>query len=150
VLVAEGGADAKMWTRVEGTDGFKWVVAGSLEYQDRGIKQVEVGIKLKVSNTATFLKQNKPKDHLVCIVIVHEGGYISFWSQDSWDFLYAIKLRASGARKIVFENSNRFMAALTDTGGVEVWKVKGKDARHSWDLDFTTVTQIESNQFKEN
>jgi hypothetical protein len=62
--------------------------------------------------------------------MVHEGGYVSFWSQDSWDFLYAIKLHASGARKIVFEHSSRFMAALTDEGGVEVWQVKGVDARH--------------------
>lgn len=109
-----------------------------------------MGVKLKVSNAQNSLGASKEKNHLVSISILHEGGYISFWSQKTWDFLYAIKLRASGARKIVFENSFRFMAALTTSGGVEVWKIKGKDARHSWDLNFTSVTQIESNQFKEN
>jgi hypothetical protein len=42
------------------------------------------------------------------------------------------------------------MAALTDKGGVEVWKLKGQDARHWWDLDFTSVSQIEVNSCKEN
>jgi hypothetical protein len=72
--------------------------------------------------------------------LLHQGGYISFWDQDSWEFVYSIKLRANDASKIVFEHSNRFMAALTDKGGVEVWKLKGQDARHWWDLNFTSVT----------
>lgn len=32
ILVAEGGSEAKMWTKVEGEDCSKWVIAGTLEY----------------------------------------------------------------------------------------------------------------------
>jgi hypothetical protein len=32
ILVAEGGSEAKMWTKVDGEDTSKWVIAGTLEY----------------------------------------------------------------------------------------------------------------------
>lgn len=52
--------------------------------------------------------------------------------------------------KIIFEQSCRYMAGMTSEGKVEVWKLKTKDAKFHWSLNFDSVTQIESNPLKEN
>ena len=44
----------------------------------------------------------------------------------------------------------RFLASLTEEGGVEVWKIKGKQENHAWDLAFNSVRDIFNNPDKEN
>jgi hypothetical protein len=90
-VVSEGGDQAKVWKKV----GDKFSIHNCLEYQDRVIKQLESGIKLKLSNSTT--------GDSTCVALLHEGGYISFWDHQSMEFVYSIKLRANDAKKIVFE-----------------------------------------------
>ena len=42
------------------------------------------------------------------------------------------------------------MAVLTEQGSVEVWKMKGFDAKYEWSLDFKSVSRIEANPTIEN
>ena len=42
------------------------------------------------------------------------------------------------------------MAALTEDGSVEIWKLKGQDAKYQWGLNFNSVTDIEANSSVEN
>lgn len=55
---------------------------------------------------------------------------------------------------MVFEKSHRFFAALTTSGGVEVWSAKGSSEDsyecHQWDLNFKSVADIEANSLREN
>lgn len=51
---------------------------------------------------------------------------------------------------VVFESSCRYLASLTVQGSVEVWKLKGLDAKYEWGLEFNSVTQIEANACVEN
>jgi hypothetical protein len=44
----------------------------------------------------------------------------------------------------------RFLASLTHDGGVEVWKVKGEQEQHQWDLNFKSITNLINNPCKEN
>ena len=63
--------------------------------------------------------------------------------------MYAFKLRTE-AKKLVWETSFRFMAALTEEGGVEVYKVKGESEKYQWQLGFHSVGDIMNNPYKEN
>jgi hypothetical protein len=60
----------------------------------------------------------------------------------------------SPSKKVVFEKSNRYFAALTEAGSVEVWSVKGTGEAaheaHQWDLNFKSVKDIQVNSSKEN
>lgn len=62
---------------------------------------------------------------------------------------YAFRLN-SPSRKIVFESSTRYLAALTQEGGVEVWKIKGKHETYEWSLNFKSVKELLNNPNKEN
>jgi hypothetical protein len=83
------------------------------------------------------------------IAILH-GHDISFWSQDTFRFTHKITLN-NPCSKVVFEKSNRYLAGLTEVGGVEVWSIKGAHETHHWDLNFNSVGNIEvpnkENQF---
>ena len=52
--------------------------------------------------------------------------------------------------KIAFEASYRYFVALTDNGSISVWKLKGDEAKHFWDLNFNTVTDVVANTAIEN
>jgi len=71
--------------------------------------------------------------------LLHESGKVTFWNVSSWQLVYSFELLKE-ASKIVFESSFRYIAALTTSGGVEVWKLRGHDAKHWWNLDFDSVT----------
>ena len=58
--------------------------------------------------------------------------------------MYSFKLN-NDSKKIVYESSYRFLASLTVNGSVEVWKTKGSQEKHWWDLDFKSVSNIENN-----
>ena len=83
------------------------------------------------------------------LVFLHENGVLTFWNQDTLDFLYSFRLN-SASKKIVFESSMRYLASLTAEGSVEVWKIKGAQERHWWDLNFKSVKDVISNSGKEN
>lgn len=57
-------------------------------------------------------------------------------------------------KKVVFEKSHRYFAALGLNGGVEVWSIKGSSAEsheaHQWDLNFKSVKDIQVNSATEN
>ena len=38
----------------------------------------------------------------------------------------------------------------TDKGQIEVWRLKGTDAKYEWGLEFNSVTKIEANKTIEN
>ena len=101
------------------------------------------GIKLRLNNVQTS------KGASTTLAILHENGWISFWAQNGWQFAYAFKLN-SPASKIIFESSFRHLAALTETGQVEVWRMKGVDAKFEWGLQFHSVACIEANTTVEN
>ena len=42
------------------------------------------------------------------------------------------------------------MASLSEKGSVEVWRLKGMDARYDWSLNFKSVRKIEANAAIEN
>jgi hypothetical protein len=42
------------------------------------------------------------------------------------------------------------MASLSETGGIEVWKIKGAHEKHEWNLGFNSVKDLINNPTKEN
>lgn len=52
--------------------------------------------------------------------------------------------------KIAFEASYRYIVALTQKGSVSVWKMKGQEPSHQWDLNFKSVSDIVVNTSIEN
>jgi hypothetical protein len=44
----------------------------------------------------------------------------------------------------------RYLASLNIDGGVEVWKIKGEQESHEWDLAFKSVKELINNPNKEN
>jgi hypothetical protein len=40
------------------------------------------------------------------------------------------------SKKVIFENSHRYLASLSESGSVEVWSIKGEFECHQWDLNF--------------
>lgn len=70
-----------------------------------------------------------------------------------FQFKHSISLNQP-CKKVVFEKSHRYFAALTLSGGVEVWSAKGSSLEaheaHQWDLNFKSVRDIEANSSKEN
>ena len=82
-----------------------------------------------------------------CLAVLHKHGNVSFWSQDDFSFITAIKLNQP-SQKIVFESSNRFMASLTASASLEVWKLPS--LKHWWDLAFVSITDVFNNPHKEN
>lgn len=101
-----------MWTKINE----KWVVRVLLSYQESAVKQIIPDLKLRVANRSSGVAR--------CLGLVHEDGRISFWSQDTWQFAYSFSLN-SPSKKVVFESSHRYLASVTQEGGVEVWKLKG-------------------------
>ena len=90
------------------------------------------------------------KSAITTLAMLHEHGWVSFWAQnDGWQFTYAFKLN-DPAQKIVVERSSRYLASLTEGGSVEVWRLKGADAKFEWELQFKSVTDIVSNTTIEN
>ena len=83
------------------------------------------------------------------LAVLHEDGWVSFWVQSTWQFAYAFKLNTP-AKRIIFECSDRYLASLTEAGQVEVWKLKGVDAKYQWGLQFNSVTNIVANATIEN
>ncbi len=85
------------------------------------------GIKLRLSNAVSR------KEASATLAILHENGWVSFWAQNGWQFAYSFKLN-SPATKIIVVSSSVYLAALSETGQVEVWRMKGVDAKFEWGL----------------
>jgi len=81
--------------------------------------------------------------------LLHKGGVLSFWDQETFTFLYSFRLKEP-SKKVVFETSMRYLASLSENGGVEVWKIKGMHEKHEWNLSFNSVKDIINNPSKEN
>lgn len=108
------------------------------------VRQVVANVKLRLGTL-----KNKDGNHPRCLAVLHKGGYISFWNQHSWSFVYLIKLNKD-SKKVIFETSSRYLVALSREGSVEVWNLKGKTEHHSWDLNFKSLGDIINNDGKEN
>jgi hypothetical protein len=80
---------------------------------------------------------------------LHENGVLSFFDQENFAFIHSFRLNKV-SKKVVFETSMRFVASLATDGGVEVWKIKGEEEVHQWDLQFKSVTDLLNNPCKEN
>ena len=86
------------------------------------------------------------------IALLHTSdntSILSFWGLDSFHFKHAITLN-SPCTKVVFEKSHRYFAALTTSGSVEVWQIRGEHEVHHWDLRFKSVRDIQTNSHSEN
>jgi hypothetical protein len=83
------------------------------------------------------------------IAILHEGGVITFWNEDTLELVYTFRLNAP-SKMVVFETSYRYLASLTENGSVEIWKVKGKSESYQWSLSFKSVVAILNNPTREN
>ena len=83
------------------------------------------------------------------LVFLHENGVLSFWNQETFEFLYSFKLNST-SKKVIFESSMRYLASLSIEGSVEVWKIKGPQEKYWWDLSFKSVRDIINNPGKEN
>eukprot|EP00347_Sterkiella_histriomuscorum_P004204 403361349 len=139
-FICGNGNQIQIWTRNQATN--QWQINDQFNYQGLDIVEIHTDIKLRNQ----IENQNSKK----CLVILHEGGVVTYWDQDNYfRFVVSFKLNQE-SKKIVFESSNRFMASLTVNGGVEVWKTKGVYVKHQWDLDFKSVKDIQNNSQKEN
>lgn len=49
------------------------------------------------------------------------------------------------SKKVIFENSHRYLASLSESGSVEVWSIKGEFECHQWDLNFKSIADIQNN-----
>ena len=122
-----GQKDIKIWTSVQGTEGqFSWIATAALKYMDQRVKQMVGGIRLRLTNTMTTKANNY-------LAVVHENGWVSFWSTVSWQLAYTFKLN-NQPKKVVFESSCRYLASLSVDGHVEVWRIKGEEAKYKWGL----------------
>lgn len=86
------------------------------------------------------------------VAILHSSdntSVLTFWNESNLQFSHAIVLNQV-AKKVVFEKSHRYLAALTIKGGVEVWSVRGAHEAHQWDLNFKSVSDIQANTVREN
>ena len=84
------------------------------------------GIRLRISEIMTTKANNY-------LAVVHENGWVSFWSSGSWQLAYTFKLN-NLPKKVVFESSCRYLASLSINGQVEVWRIKGEQAKFKWEL----------------
>ena len=75
---------------------------------------------------------------------------MSFWTQETWQLAYSFRLNAPDSKCIIFESSFRYLASLSARGSVEVWRLKGLDAKLDWSLEFKSVSRIEANAALEN
>jgi hypothetical protein len=136
VAVCLGNDEVKIW---QISQDAKWSVVASLHYQGLTVRQI-LPCKLR-------LKSKKGTG--MHLAVLHEKGHISFWSREDWT-LDSSMATHSETTKIVFEASYRYLAALKPTGSVSVWKMKGEEPSHQWDLNFHSVTKIVSNPLVEN
>ena len=141
--VCIGNEDVRIWSSFESKTDAKdqqarqvWQVVAALNYRDLKAKQLVANVRLRLSNMNSHsIKKDETRGKTAsCLAVLHEGGWVSFWTQDSWQLAYQFRLDSAKITKIVFESSCRFLAALTSTGSVEVWRLKGMDARYDWGL----------------
>ena len=93
---------------------------------DQRVKQMVGGIRLRLTNTMTTKANNY-------LAVIHENGWVSFWSTVNWQLAYTFKLN-NQPKKVVFESSYRYLASLSVDGHVEVWRIKGEEAKYKWGL----------------
>lgn len=121
-VVGVNGDKIQVWTQYEPK---KWTIQAEFNYQQLDVLEIHTNIRFRLDN-ATRTNQK-------CLVFLHESGIISFYDQENFEFVHSFRLNKA-SKKVVFETSMRYMASLNLEGGVEVWKVKGEEERHQWDL----------------
>jgi hypothetical protein len=115
----------------------RWSVVAVLNFQGLTVRQI-LACKLRLND-----KKGK------CLALLHEKGCVSFWSAKDWHLVGEFSMHTD-VSKIIFEASFRYLAALKTNGSVSVWKMKGTDPSHQWDLDFKSVADIVANSAVEN
>lgn len=134
VAVCLGNEEVKVW-KCDAEN--KWTVVASLSFQNLPVRQIQL-CKLR------FKQECGP-----CLALLHEEGCLSFWSINGWQLESVLQMHAS-ATKVIFEASFRYLAALKSNGSVSVWRLKGEEPSHQWDLNFTSVQDIVVNSAIEN
>ena len=123
----------KIWNSTKSPEGrTQWSVAASLKYQEQRVRQLVSSVRLRL----TCLLTSKSDNYLA---VLHEYGWVSFWSTDTWQLAYTFKLN-NESKKIIFESSYRYLASLSVDGQVEVWRMKGEQAKYKWGLTFKSAT----------
>lgn len=150
---------AQFWQlrRVSAQDKLKyrWQVIREIVYshgaQDDDtscIVQVQTGVKLRLRE---FQKVGSQR----CVAMLHQGpnltgpARITFWREGTLEFVHQITFK-NPIVKVVFEKSYRYMAALTAEGAVEVWSLLNDEESHLWNLNFTSIADIEASRSYEN
>jgi len=98
----------------EGETRLVWQVVSALRFRDLNVKMLVPNVRLRLSNSASR-KASSSSSGNTSLAVLHENGWVSFWSQDGWQFSYSFRLNAP-AKSIVFESSSRYLASLTEKG----------------------------------
>lgn len=138
-IIATNGPEITIWNQYKPNS---WGIYQTLDYQNLPILQTITNAKLRLHSEVTTSAQKIATKYLV---FLHEGGVVSYWNQDTFIFVHSFTLNSQNAIKLIFESSYRFLASLNSEGSVEVWKVKGKEEKHWWDLQFKSVKDIQNN-----
>ena len=104
--------------------------------------QLVSGVRLRLTNIFCGKASNY-------LAILHEYGWVSYWSTETWQLATVFKLN-NESKKIIFESSYRYLSSLSVDGQVEVWRMKGENPKFKWGLEFKSATQIETNSSTEN
>jgi hypothetical protein len=140
-IVIANGSKIQVWSAAASGEKKKWEVKAEVNYQGLKVVQITPDIRYRLgAKQDTVIK---------ALVFLHENGVLSFWNQETLEFLYSLKLNST-SKKVVFESSMRYLASLTVEGSVEVWKIKGAQEKYWWDLSFKSVKDIINNPGKEN
>jgi hypothetical protein len=142
-IVIVNGSKIQVWGAASASaEKKKWGVKAEFNYQGLKVMQIVPDVRYRLGAT-------KQGTLISALVFLHENGVLSFWNQETLEFLYSFKLNST-SKKVVFESSMRYLASLTAEGRVEVWKIKGAQEKYWWDLSFRSVKDIINNPDKEN
>ena len=142
-IVIVNGSKIQVWGAASASaEKKKWGVKAEFKYQGLKVVQIVPDVRYRLGAT-------KQGTVIRALVFLHENGVLSFWNQETIEFLYSFKLNST-SKKVVFESSMRYLASLTAEGSAEVWKIKGAQEKYWWDLSFRSVKDIINNPDKEN
>ena len=97
--MSAGGSEIKIWTKISQKDDSGevktvWSVVSALKFRNLTVMQMIDGTKLRLTNTE---RPQKDSDSNSNLAVLHEGGWVTFWSQDNHQFNYGFKLNSSEA-----------------------------------------------------
>ena len=90
--VCIGNEEVRVWSRFEKPAESQdqaarqvWQVVAALNYRDLKIKQLVANVKLRLSNLNSSSRgERQSADSAPNLALLHEDGWVSFWTQNSW------------------------------------------------------------------